>query len=102
MIGGGPIGCELAQAHRRLGSAVTVLDMGPILPKDDPELTARRAQSSLEADGVVLRERVQVQAVERAGNGVAVVLRGDGAGDASASRAPISWSPRGAHPRSRA
>ena len=35
VIGGGPIGCELAQAHRRLGCAVTVLDMGPILPKDD-------------------------------------------------------------------
>ena len=80
VIGGGPIGCELAQAHRRLGSAVTVLDMGPILPKDDPELTAV-VRSSLEADGVVLRERVQVQAVERAGNGVAVVLGRDGAAE---------------------
>ncbi len=83
VIGGGPIGCELAQAHRRLGSAVTVLDMGPILPKDDPELTAV-VRSSLEADGIVLRERVQVQAVERAGNGVAVVLSGQG--DAGAER----------------
>ena len=81
VIGGGPIGCELAQAHRRLGSAVTVLDMGPILPKDDPELTAV-VRSSLEADGIVLRERVQVQAVERAGNGVAVVLAGQGDGAA--------------------
>jgi pyruvate/2-oxoglutarate dehydrogenase complex dihydrolipoamide dehydrogenase (E3) component len=80
VIGGGPIGCELAQAHRRLGSAVTVLDMGPILPKDDPELTAV-VRGRLEADGVVLRERVQVQAVERAGNGVAVVLSGEGAGE---------------------
>jgi pyruvate/2-oxoglutarate dehydrogenase complex dihydrolipoamide dehydrogenase (E3) component len=79
VIGGGPIGCELAQAHRRLGSAVTVLDMGPILPKDDPELVAV-VRARLEAEGVVLRERVQVQAVERAGNGVAVVLACQGSG----------------------
>lgn len=72
VIGGGPIGCELAQAHRRLGSAVTILDMGPILPKDDPELTGV-VRAQLEADGIVIHERVQVQAVERAGNGVAVV-----------------------------
>jgi pyruvate/2-oxoglutarate dehydrogenase complex dihydrolipoamide dehydrogenase (E3) component len=85
VIGGGPIGCELAQAHRRLGSAVTVLDMGPILPKDDPELTAVVRQR-LEADGIVLRERVQVQAVERAGNGVAVLLSGEGAGDGTGER----------------
>ena len=38
MIGGGPIGIEMAQAHRRLGSAVTVIEAGPsILPKDDPD-----------------------------------------------------------------
>jgi pyruvate/2-oxoglutarate dehydrogenase complex dihydrolipoamide dehydrogenase (E3) component len=80
VIGGGPIGCELAQAHRRLGAAVTVLDMGPILPKDDPELTAV-LREQLSAEGIVLRERVQVQAVERAGNGVAVVLAGPGAGE---------------------
>ncbi|MGH6919038.1 MAG: dihydrolipoyl dehydrogenase family protein [Geminicoccaceae bacterium] len=81
VIGGGPIGCELAQAHRRLGSAVTVLDMGPILPKDDPELTGV-VRRHLEADGIVLRERVQVQAVERAGNGVAVLLSPQGDGGA--------------------
>jgi pyruvate/2-oxoglutarate dehydrogenase complex dihydrolipoamide dehydrogenase (E3) component len=80
VIGGGPIGCELAQAHRRLGSAVTVLDMGPILPKDDPELTAI-VRGQLGADGVVLRERVQVQSVERAGNGVAVVCMRDGSSE---------------------
>ncbi|MGD9885888.1 MAG: FAD-dependent oxidoreductase, partial [Reyranella sp.] len=37
IIGAGPIGCEMAQAHRRLGSKVTVLGRGPMLPKDDPE-----------------------------------------------------------------
>jgi pyruvate/2-oxoglutarate dehydrogenase complex dihydrolipoamide dehydrogenase (E3) component len=67
----------MAQAHRRLGAAVTVVDMGPILPKDDPELTAV-VRSRLEADGIVIRERVQVQAVEAAGNGVAVLIGQDG------------------------
>jgi pyruvate/2-oxoglutarate dehydrogenase complex dihydrolipoamide dehydrogenase (E3) component len=67
----------MAQAHRRLGAAVTVVDMGPILPKDDPELTAV-IRGLLEADGIVIRERVQVQAVEAAGNGVAVLIGQDG------------------------
>jgi len=39
VIGGGPIGMELAQAHRRLGAKVTVLEMTRLLIKDDPELT---------------------------------------------------------------
>jgi len=73
VIGGGPIGCEMAQAHRRLGAAVTVVDLGPILPKDDSELTAV-VRSQLEADGIAIHERVQVQAVEAAGNGVAVLI----------------------------
>jgi pyruvate/2-oxoglutarate dehydrogenase complex dihydrolipoamide dehydrogenase (E3) component len=77
VIGGGPIGCELAQAHRRLGSSVTILSRGPILPKDDAELTGV-VRARLEAEGVAIRERAQVRAVERAGNGVAVVWGADG------------------------
>ena len=36
-IGGGPIGRELAQAHRRLGARVTILELFRVLPKDDPD-----------------------------------------------------------------
>ena len=45
VIGGGPIGIEMAQAHRLLGARVTVLDVGPLLAADDPELVGapRRA-----------------------------------------------------------
>ena len=39
IIGGGPIGCELAQAFRRLGSQVTILTRDPkVLPKEDRDL----------------------------------------------------------------
>ena len=38
-LGGGPIGCELAQCFSRLGSKVTIIDIAPtILPREDPEI----------------------------------------------------------------
>lgn len=41
VIGGGPIGCELAQVFQRLGVAVTLLENGPqLLPGEDPEVAA--------------------------------------------------------------
>ncbi|HEX9837042.1 MAG TPA: FAD-dependent oxidoreductase, partial [Alphaproteobacteria bacterium] len=40
IVGGGPIGTELAQAFRRLGSRVSVIEMLRLLPNDDPELAA--------------------------------------------------------------
>lgn len=47
IIGGGAIGMELAQAHRRLGSAVTVIEAFTPLAKDDPELAAVVLELSL-------------------------------------------------------
>jgi pyruvate/2-oxoglutarate dehydrogenase complex dihydrolipoamide dehydrogenase (E3) component len=73
VIGGGPIGMEMAQAHRRLGVDVTVLQKGTVLPKDDPDLVAI-VRDRLKAEGVDLRERVETIRVERYGNGIAVVL----------------------------
>ncbi|MFO1069503.1 MAG: FAD-dependent oxidoreductase [Geminicoccaceae bacterium] len=74
VLGGGPIGCELGQAFRRLGAAVTLVDLGPILPKDDPELVAV-VRDRLQAEGIVLRERVKVLAAEP---GPALVVEADG------------------------
>ena len=74
VLGGGPIGCELAQAHRRLGARTTVLQRRAILPKDDPA-AIEVVRRQLLAEGVDLREHVQVTAVEREGNGVAVRVR---------------------------
>jgi pyruvate/2-oxoglutarate dehydrogenase complex dihydrolipoamide dehydrogenase (E3) component len=73
VIGGGPIGVEMAQAHRRLGAAITVLQKGSILPKDDPDLVAV-VRDRLTAEGVDLREDADIASVQRHGNGIAAVL----------------------------
>ena len=73
VIGGGAIGIELAQAHRRLGAAVTVIDAGPLLPHDDPELVAMLTES-LAAEGIALRPATAIAAVERDGDGIVVIL----------------------------
>src|SRR5215813_10002552 len=80
VIGGGPIGIEMAQAHCRLGARVTVLDVGPLLPRDDPELTTILAER-LSAEGIVCRPKVLFASIEptektlvvRLGNGEQIV-----------------------------
>ena len=59
IIGGGPIGMEMAQAHRRLGCEVTVLEGAKALGKDDPELTSILLEK-LEEEGVKLVEGAMV------------------------------------------
>jgi pyruvate/2-oxoglutarate dehydrogenase complex dihydrolipoamide dehydrogenase (E3) component len=55
IIGGGPIGMEMAQAHRRLGCDVTVIEGAKALGKDDPELAAV-VLDSLRAEGITIAE----------------------------------------------
>jgi pyruvate/2-oxoglutarate dehydrogenase complex dihydrolipoamide dehydrogenase (E3) component len=63
VIGGGPIAIEMAQALRRLGVPVTVLQRGPgILPRDEPELVAVLTRV-LREEGVELLVDVEVQRV---------------------------------------
>ncbi len=92
VIGGGPVGIELAQAHKGLGAAVTVIDAGPLLPHDDPELAALLVQRLAE-DGIVLKPSVAVAAIEPAGSDIAVML-------ATGERIPgrTCWSPPGGGP----
>jgi pyruvate/2-oxoglutarate dehydrogenase complex dihydrolipoamide dehydrogenase (E3) component len=64
VIGGGPIGTELAQGLRRLGMDVTLLQRGPrLLPRDEPELTERLAEL-LRAEGVTVRLGTRIERVE--------------------------------------
>jgi pyruvate/2-oxoglutarate dehydrogenase complex dihydrolipoamide dehydrogenase (E3) component len=76
IIGGGPIGIEMAQAFRRLGSQVTVLEAATFLPKDDPEL-ATIVAARLREEGVDLRDGVKIDRIERSSDGIVAVL-GDG------------------------
>ena len=59
VIGGGPVGCELAQAFRGLGAKVTLLEMDRILSTDDGD-AAEVVRTRLLEDGVVLHERCRV------------------------------------------
>jgi len=78
VIGGGPIGLEMAQAHRRLGAQVTVLEAFEILGPDDRELAAV-VRGALVEEGVTIHEGAAVKRVERAADGVAAVIERDGA-----------------------
>ncbi len=75
VIGGGPIGMELAQAHLRLGAKVTVVEGLRPLAKDDPELSAIVLEK-LRDEGMVIRERTMVTSIEKRGKtGVRVYLK---------------------------
>ena len=64
IIGGGPIGIEMAQAHRRLGCAVTVIEAAHILGRDDPEL-AGLVTARLATEGIRLIEEIGVREVSK-------------------------------------
>ena len=62
VIGGGAIGLEMAQAHRRLGCEVTVIEAGRALGREDPEMAAIVLEQ-LRAEGVRILENTPVQKV---------------------------------------
>lgn len=64
VVGGGPIGVELAQAFRRLGSAVTLVERFKILPRDEPEAVAI-VREALRKEGVELFENAELASVAR-------------------------------------
>ena len=73
VIGGGPIGVEMAQAHAQLGCKVTLLEMFSIMTNDDGELVdvVRRA---LIAGDIDIREGIKIAGVEKTAAGVAVTI----------------------------
>ncbi len=84
IVGAGPVGTELAQAFRRLGSDVTVIAAGPeILPRDDRELASLLRQH-LEAEGIRFVLNARATAASQAGLASRIALSNGGAveGDA--------------------
>ena len=83
MIGAGPVGLELAQAYRRLGAEVTVLEAATPLAADDAEC-AEILLDCLAEEGVAIRAGVEVVRVEPAtataalGESIRVVMAGPG------------------------
>jgi pyruvate/2-oxoglutarate dehydrogenase complex dihydrolipoamide dehydrogenase (E3) component len=64
VIGAGPVGCELAQAFGRMGSAVTIVDVAErLLPRDHPD-AGRLLADVLEGEGVALRLGARIEGVE--------------------------------------
>jgi pyruvate/2-oxoglutarate dehydrogenase complex dihydrolipoamide dehydrogenase (E3) component len=78
VIGAGPIGLEMAQAFRRLGSSVTVLEQAAPLAKDDPEC-AMIVLDQLEREGIVIRSGVKVIGISHAGASITAMIESAGA-----------------------
>jgi pyruvate/2-oxoglutarate dehydrogenase complex dihydrolipoamide dehydrogenase (E3) component len=73
ILGGGPIGMEMAQAHRRLGCEVTVVEAAKALGRDDPEAVAIVLEA-LRQEGVVIVEGQAVARLRAVGGGIEAVL----------------------------
>ncbi len=75
VIGAGPIGCEMAQAFRRLGSAVDVIDVVPgLLPREDADCAAV-VRDALAAEGVRFHLGTTVTRAAGAAGAIALSLR---------------------------
>ncbi|MGI9524530.1 MAG: dihydrolipoyl dehydrogenase family protein [Hyphomicrobiaceae bacterium] len=73
VIGGGPIGMEMAQAHLRLGSRVTVVEAHKAMRKDDPEL-ASALLHRLRTEGVIIREGASIENVSGGAGAIQLTL----------------------------
>lgn len=73
IVGAGPIGLEMAQAFRRLGSEVTVLEAAQPLAKDDAEAAAI-VLAQLEREGVTIKSGVKILQISHAAQSVALTI----------------------------
>jgi pyruvate/2-oxoglutarate dehydrogenase complex dihydrolipoamide dehydrogenase (E3) component len=76
VIGAGPVGLELAQAFRRLGAAVTVVDAAQPLAREDPEC-AQVVLDQLADEGVDVRANASVGGVQRIDSKIRVTVRSE-------------------------
>ncbi|MBU3259634.1 FAD-dependent oxidoreductase [Roseovarius sp. PS-C2] len=74
IVGGGPIGMEMAQAHRRLGCKVTVIEGAKALGKDDPE-TAGVILDALRGEGIEIAEDAMAREIRGAKGAIEVEVK---------------------------
>jgi dihydrolipoamide dehydrogenase len=81
VLGGGPVGAELAQAVKRLGAAeVTLFEASPHLLAREEPFAGDQVRAGLEADGLTVHTETRVTAVHRAEDGtVTLTFEGPGA-----------------------
>ncbi|WP_323101340.1 FAD-dependent oxidoreductase [Intrasporangium sp. YIM S08009] len=94
VVGAGFVGLEIASMFRLFGSDVTLLNAGPALLRDAEPVVARAVADVLARRGVKVRHDARARAIERAGEGLRVVLA-DGSIEADAvllatGRAPVT------------
>lgn len=89
IVGAGPIGVEMAQAFRRLGAEVVLIEAGRALAREDRELAAP-ALDALQREGVVLREGVKI--LRMAANGGARIFLETPQGQEHIGQEPIDCS----------
>ena len=78
VLGGGPIGCELAQSMQRLGSQVTMLVRGgKLMSKDDPE-AGKIAEEVFEEEGLQVRFKTNLLNVEPCDGGLKCTIESNG------------------------
>ncbi len=78
VIGGGSIGCEMAQTFRRLGSTVHLVDVAPRLLPRDEAAAANVVQGQFEQEGIHLYLGFEVQATEKTGHSKSVIIERKG------------------------
>lgn len=77
ILGGGPTGCELAQAFVRLGAQVTLVELAQRLLLTEEQRAGELIRAQLESEGVSVHLNARPQAVRREGRGFALVLDDD-------------------------
>lgn len=79
VVGGGYIGCELAQAYRRFGAEVTIVDPAPHLLGHEDEEVSAAIEEVFRAEGIALRLGTKIASAAGAAGSVRLVLEGGGA-----------------------
>jgi pyruvate/2-oxoglutarate dehydrogenase complex dihydrolipoamide dehydrogenase (E3) component len=96
VLGGGPIGCEMAQAFSRLGTQVTILEaLDRLLPREEPEASAVVADV-LGAEGIAVRLGAKIDTAEPLDPNGAVRLRLAGGSTVEADRLIVAAGRKGA------